>query len=139
MSLSRIAVLLALSACSSGTPDPDTAPFAGDPTRWEPYAGLGQVQAFVGAGAQLMRIEAYSVRSDGTMDLPASYHPYVSYRFRLATPPQSSVPLGAPGAPSDRIKVWVQDPGSMTVETQGLSQRQFVNLGMRRWPDTGLP
>lgn len=127
---------LSLAACGSSAADPNTCPLVGDPARFEPLAGLAQAQAFAGPGASLLQIEAYHVRSDGTQDLAASFHPYTVYRFKLPAPPPSNVPMGAPGAPSDRIEIRAEDPGSVAVVQSGASTYQIVNRGLRRQEDT---
>src|SRR5262249_565115 len=44
-----------------------------DPGHFDPVAALPQVQAFVGAGSELISMQAQYIRPDGTMDLNAQY------------------------------------------------------------------
>jgi len=73
-------------------------PVEGDPTSFDPIARFGSMQAFAGEGAQLVEFEAYYVRSDGTLDLTATYKPHVTAEFVVEVDaPSNAPPIGAGG------------------------------------------
>lgn len=88
----------------------ETYKIAGDVRHFDPYKELPQIRAKVGAGAILKEIDAEYVRSDGTMDLEATYKPppTVEYTFvmPLAKPPADAPPVGASRGPDDK---WYQE------------------------------
>lgn len=75
------------------------APVPGDARRFDPIASFAQIKTHAGEGAVFTGLYARYVRSDGTVELGASYEPYVTYSFyhELATPPPDAPPLGAGG------------------------------------------
>jgi hypothetical protein len=88
----------------------ETYPLAGDASRFDPFAAIPDLRARLGADAELLEVDANFVRSDGTLDLKASYSPapYADYKFRvpLKNEPKDAPPIGAGRKPGD---VWVQD------------------------------
>ncbi len=116
----------------------------GDPARFDPVAGLGTIQSYAGSGARLLGFEARFVRSDGTLDLNATYRPgpTVEYRFArsLSGPPKDAPPLGTGRRPDDQwfepITVKVSRPWefrSVSRSSGGTRTRyQYFNLGMAR-------
>lgn len=120
----------------------ETYPLVGDPQRFDPFAELPNIRKRVGSGAILRKIEVSYVRSDGTMDLMATYKPAptVEYDFLLPTKPSSGdvPPVGAGHAEND---VWLEDvtvkvyqPGQVrfVMKTSGgsTSKYQYRNEGM---------
>ncbi|MBE2184773.1 MAG: hypothetical protein IAE89_15190 [Anaerolineae bacterium] len=122
---------------------PETVAIQGDASRFDPQAGLDQAAAFAGTGAQFAGLNAANVRSDGTMDLTATYSPgpRVSYSFlRPIEPPANAPPLGAAGNTGGQwyepITIEAYRPGQtsrITTTGGGLSTSiQFTNQGMRK-------
>jgi len=127
----------------------ETYPLASDPKRFDPFASVEDVRSRVGAKARLTKVEASFVRSDGTMDLTATYvpGPRVTYTFQvpLDKAPADAPPVGAGRAPGD---VWVQtvrvdcyQPGQRSSVTRisggSKTQYQYTNEGMD--VDRGTP
>ncbi|MDL1900931.1 hypothetical protein FBR02_09205 [Anaerolineae bacterium CFX9] len=115
-----------------------------DPTRFDPLAALADIQAWAGADARLMEINARYVRSDGTLDLNASYgssQADVEYVFfRAIERPADAPPPGAPGAGVgqwyEQITINAYRPGQMRqISSVGGSvsvRTQVINQGMTR-------
>jgi hypothetical protein len=103
----------------------ETYPFKTDTRRFDPFAALGEVRAKVGVGGRLTEIDASFVRSDGTMDLKASYKPAPNVTYRFLAPldkaPENAPPIGAGRGPDD---VWVQD---VTVRCYEPGMRRHVS------------
>lgn len=129
----------------------ETRPLASDASAFEPFANYEAAAEFAGEGAQLLEISMYYVRSDGTMELTASYvpAPRVTYTFGLEIERPADAP--PPGAGGSSTGPWYQNveieafrPGDMRTITQtggGVSTRiQVFNQGMMRdegWVMTG--
>lgn len=122
---------------------PETIAIQGDVTRFDPQAGLDQAAAFAGTGAQFAGLNAANVRSDGTMDLTATYSPgpRVSYEFlRPVEPPADAPPVGAAGNTGGQwyepITIEAYRPGQtsrITTTGGGISTSiQFTNQGMKK-------
>lgn len=120
----------------------------GDATHYDPIARYPDALAYAGSGARLLSIKARFVRSDGTMDLKASYEPGPStvYTFVHDAPPaKNTPPPGVRSADRDfskrQVVVTLSRPNQTlrTVRFGGSSFRgyQYVNQGMRR--DEGQP
>lgn len=119
-----------------------TYPFKGDTRHLDPFAALGEVRARVGAGAHLTKIEAEFVRSDGTMDLNATYKPgpHITYTFEVPVKSDSgeAPPIGAGGGPGtqmvQRIRVECYEPGQRRSVTRisgnSRTQYSYTNEGM---------
>ncbi len=75
------------SACTTKYPEDHLETF-------RPVAEYARVQRIAGPGAELHGLTATKVKSDGVMNLLATYAPEVTYRFV-----QADVPLVAPEAP----------------------------------------
>lgn len=89
----------------------ETVPVTGDTSNWDPIEGIGQVKKQAGAGAQLVRMTLSSIRSDGTMELTASYTPSPKATYELerrlpkAPNGKTEPPIGAGRTPDS---VWVE-------------------------------
>src|SRR5258706_5725111 len=100
-----------------------TRPIPGDASNFDPIAVYPEVSKFAGENVRLQSIRIYYVRSDGTIDLGASYRPYVEYSFyrQLAAPPANAPPIGAGGSPNqtwyETITVNVSSPRSYHVRS----------------------
>lgn len=115
---------------------------AGDVTAFDPIVGLDQAMDFAGGDVKLVSLESKFVKSDGTMDLTASYHARTDYDFvsELAEPPADAPPVGAGGSLSDKwympVSVSVFDPGQMRhVTSMGGNYSysgSYVHKGMER-------
>jgi hypothetical protein len=106
---------------------PEMQAISGDVSRFDPIGSLTQVRAFAGQGAKLTGISAYYVRSDGTMDLTASYMPapYTEYEFvREVERPTNAPPVGAGGTTNGQ---WYQ-PISIDASKPGV-QRHVTSTG----------
>ncbi len=122
---------------------PETKPISGDPTRFDPVGGLKDAQDFAGEGAQLISIVASYVRSDGTMDLNASYKPapHTEYEFIREVPkPADAPPVGAGGTKGGKwyepVTIDVYEPGQTRHVTSiggGISSEyNYTNQGMEK-------
>jgi hypothetical protein len=114
-----------------------TVPVPGDATTFDPISTLPQVMAYAGDGAQVTEISAYYVRSDGTLDLTASYHPYVEYEFVRKVPaPADAPPVGAGGTVKggwfEPVTVKAYEPGKWWSVHSGNSTYSYMNRGMER-------
>lgn len=121
----------------------ETQPVPGDASRFDPITALPGVTAFAGAGAQLVALEAWYVRADGTLELTATYSPSprVTYTFAREVPrPADAPPPGVGGANAgpwyETITIEAYQPGQWRTVTRtggGISTRfQYVNEGMTR-------
>lgn len=122
----------------------DTWFVSGNPRTFDPIRALPEVHAHAGQTTQLVSIKASFVRSDGTLDLKASYvpAPHVVYIFskELSHPPENAAPLGAGATSADRwyeeTKVRVYRPwqsmGVTSYGKWGRVQYAYHNLGMER-------
>ncbi len=121
----------------------ETRPVPGDVSRFDPVAALSEVAVFAGAEAQLVSMEAWYVRADGTLELTATYSPSprVAYKFVREVPrPADAPPPGVGGANAgpwyETITVEAFQPGQWRTVTRiggGVSIRfQYVNEGMTR-------
>ena len=120
----------------------ETFPLNSSASHFNPFASIDEIRNRVGLNAHLVSIEASYVRSDGTMDLTASYKPAPNVKYSFAVPldkgPVDMPPVGAGRKPGD---VWVQLvdvncylPGQMVYVSRmsGRSSSQFSyhNEGM---------
>jgi hypothetical protein len=120
----------------------NTIAVAGDVTKFDPIVGYNQAAAFAGGGVKLTSLEAKYVKSDGTVDLNASYNPQVDYEFvhELSEPPADAPPVGAGGSLDDKwyesVTISVHDPGQvMHVTSMGGNfsySGSYVHKGMER-------
>lgn len=98
-----------------------TRPTEGEPSRYDPIAHFDSMQAFAGEEARLVKFEAQFVRSDGTLDLTATYtpSPRVDVEFmREVDAPADAPPLGAGGGGT-----WYE---RITIEAYTLNQARRV-------------
>jgi hypothetical protein len=132
-----------ISTAVSLTSRPETKPIAGDPTHFDPLVGLDEARTFAGDGAQLVSIVASYVRSDGTMDLNATYSPAPSteYKFLREVPrPENAPPVGAGGTKGGKwyepITIEVYEPGQTRHVTSFggniSSEYTYTNQGMEK-------
>ncbi|MBA3874908.1 MAG: hypothetical protein H0X30_37755 [Anaerolineae bacterium] len=136
-------VLVVIPFFESGGGSADTRPVPGDAAHFDPVASYPSVLDYAGTGAQLVSLNAYYVRSDGTVELNATYSPapYVDYDFvrQLDKAPPNAPPIGAGGANTDPwyepIEIHLYQPGQFRhVESAGNSYT-YVNKGMERSVD----
>jgi hypothetical protein len=121
---------------------PVTVAPPGDAMRFDPVQALSEVEAFVGGGVKLVSFDARMVRSDGTMDLKATYQPppAADYVFtKIVSAPETAPPLGTMPASStwqERITVKVSRPGQrffVTSKEGGLTLKyNYVTKGMEK-------
>jgi hypothetical protein len=131
-----------------------TYEISGDNTRFDPFAKLDEVRSRVPAGSRLVSIEATFVRSDGTMDLTATYtpSPQTTYKFvhLLDKAPENAPPVGAGRGPNDKwyeeIVVTCYRPGQrrFVTRTSGgtTTKYNYTHLGLDvdiRDPQSGKP
>lgn len=114
------------------------APVPGDARRFDPIANLAQIKAHAGEGAVFTDLYARYVRSDGTVELGATYEPYVTYSFyrELATPPPDAPPLGAGGGAEWYLPVNVL---LRTPEMGFLGMRRSEQPAVSEQPDEPAP
>lgn len=102
----------------------ETYPFKSDTKHLDPFAAIEEVRAKVGTGARLVEVEADFVRSDGTMDLTATYKPAPRITYKFIVPldkaPADAPPVGAGRGPDD---VWTQQ---VTVNCYEPGQRRHI-------------
>lgn len=127
----------------------ETYPLASDPKRFDPFKGIAEARSKAGTGARLVEVEASFVRSDGTMDLTATYKPAprVTYTFEVPAEkaPSDAPPIGAGRSPGDvwlqRVRIECYEPGQRRSVTRisggSRSQYQYTNEGMD--VDRGTP
>ncbi len=75
----------------------DSRPVPGKLTSFDPIAAYAQVSSYAGADAWLLKMDATNVRSDGTLDLSATYEPAPNVRYTFARPapaPKGVGPIG---------------------------------------------
>jgi hypothetical protein len=131
----------------TGVEAPQTQPLTTDPNNFDAFAGLEQARALAGENALLISINANYVRSDGTMDLNASYSPAprTDYKFVREIPrPEDAPPVGVAGSTNGQwyepITIEVYRPGSRrhVSITSGGSRVSFdyTNEGMVRDVDS---
>lgn len=128
-----------------------TEPIKTDASNFDPFVGLAQAQELAGPDAELISISALYVRSDGTMDLHASYNPSVDYEFIRKIPrPENAPPVGVAGSTNGQwyepITIDAYRPGtrrSVSITSGGSRvSYSYVNEGMVRdvdSPTTTLP
>lgn len=118
-----------------------TRPVEGDAANFDPIAAFDSMQVFAGTEAQLTEFEAYFVRSDGTLDLTATYvpAPHVKAEFMVKVDaPSDAPPIGAGGGGTwyETITIDAYTPNqSRRVSSTSASGRvtyTYVNEGMTR-------
>ena len=127
----------------------ETYPLTSNPKNFDPFAGIEEVRAKVSPKAKLVSVQASFVRSDGTMDLTATYRPAprVTYEFDvvLDKAPAEAPPVGAGRGTND---VWVQhvrvdcyEPGQRRhvkrISGSSSAEYDYINEGMD--VDRGTP
>lgn len=113
----------------------------GNASSFDPVASYEAVHNHAGSDTQLVSIEAYYVKADGTVDLYASYRPRVNYEFvrEMANPPADAPPVGAGGRVNGKwyepIEVQLYEPFSGWTVKSGNNSYTYMNLGMDREAD----
>jgi hypothetical protein len=121
----------------------DTRPVPGDSRHFDPIAAYPVIVDYAGGKSNLVSIFALYVRSDGTLDLNASYRPYVTYEFyrEMDTPPADAPPVGAGGTVSgtwyEPVQIRAYEPGQWRRVSGGGVGYTYMNQGMER--DTSSP
>lgn len=115
----------------------DTREVPGDPTRFDPIASYQAVRDYAGDNTELVSIDAYYVRSDGTLDLTVTnYTPRVVYEFTRETPrPADAPPIGAGGTAGkwyENISIEAYQPGKWWSVSSSSGDYSFMNKGMER-------
>lgn len=127
----------------TGISAPQTQKTPGEANSFDPFGSYAQVKAFAGQDTQLIEISANYVRSDGTLDLTATYSPApsVDYQFAHEVPrPSNAPPVGAGGANNgawyERITIRTFQPGQrrhVSIIKSGVRVSfDYVNEGMTR-------
>lgn len=102
----------------------ETYAFKSDTRNLDPFKALSEVRDRVGKDARLTEIRASYVRSDGTMDLMATYKPAPNIDYKFLVPsketPENAPPVGAGRSPGDQ---WAQ---TVTVRCYEPGQRRHV-------------
>jgi hypothetical protein len=114
-----------------------TRPVEGDPANFDPILSFDSMQAFAGADAQLTEFEAHFVRSDGTLDLTATYvpSPRVKAEFMVKVDaPADAPPIGAGGGGIwyETITIDAYTPNQARRVTSSSLSYTYVNEGMTR-------
>jgi len=134
----------ALMSLLAGVEAPQTQSIKTDPNHFDPFVGLAQAREFAAPDALLISIGANYVRSDGTMDLNASYNPRTDYKFVRKIPrPEDAPPVGVSGSTNGQwyepISIQVYRPGtrrSVSVSNGGTRvSYSYTNEGMVRDAD----
>jgi hypothetical protein len=121
---------------------PETFPVPGDSSQFDPFKVVPELRPKIGKDCRVYSIEADFVRSDGTMDLNATYEPgpHAKYKFyrQVDSGGQKEPPIGAGRRPDDvwveKAEVEVYKPGSTRSITRlggrTNSSVHYENLGM---------
>jgi len=139
MTRTRAGLLALVGICGCFTAD-NTAPPPGEVTRFDPVASFAAMATYAGPEAQLVRMSASYVKTDGTMDLTQEYRPSVSAEFvakasaedvtaQGARAPGSGFAVGEPIS----VRLTVHKPLTQHV-TSGGSEWHEKHLGMERRP-----
>lgn len=146
-------ILASIVSSLTGISAPQTRGVPGDAARFDPIAGLADIQAFAGDGAQFTHFAASDVRADGTLDLTASYNPgpRVTFDFVREVPrPSDAPPVGSagtgPGPWYERVTITASRPGERrrfsSTQNGVRTSFDYVNDGLLREvakPSTSLP
>lgn len=110
-------------------------PPGSDNTRYDPIAAVGEIQAQIGEGTELISLSSTYVKSDGTQDLVTDLYTAVSnYEFvREVPPPDNAPPIGAGGSTTGRwyqiTQVDIYSPGQWRQVT-GSTNYTYLHKGM---------
>jgi hypothetical protein len=116
-----------------------TADFPGDVKAFDVIASFPKIAAYAGEGAQLIKMEARYVPTNGLMDLTKEYKPLVDLEF-AAKATQKDVDVQGPQAPGsgfvvgDLIDVSIELRAPYTAHVNIVNQGQYFekHLGMDR-------
>jgi hypothetical protein len=137
-------VFFVCTVCSIGVPTlfgtfffVNTKPVPGDAANFDLIAGMPEIYEWVGEDAELTNLYATGVRSDGTIDLFASYTPHIILTFVRPTQANNDLPLGAGGSESDiayeEVDVDIFTPNQMRTSSSssnGMRTRfSYINRG----------
>lgn len=116
-----------------------------DGSTFDPIANLDAVHDFAGRDFDLVAIDAQFVRSDGTMDLYASYQPNIMYRFAREVAGESG-PIGTSsntsGIQYEIVQVEVAGPTlrSSPAPEGGVQFTPFLGMDRDQWgPADSMP
>ncbi len=126
----RMTGLLLLTACAlEGTAEP---PMPVD--KFDPSKALEAARSLAGPSTELLEFEARFVRSDGTMDLTAPYHPAIEYKFVRPNTKAEAAPVGTgtKNRAFEVIKVKVSEPKWVNRRSFGGCSGTFRDRGMKR-------
>lgn len=140
-----LTIILAIAICGFGTTLftsffwEDTRAIEGDGSAYDPIDAYDSVSAYAGENAQLISLEAYYVRSDGTLDLYAEYYPRVDYDFyvEVSSEAGNDIPVGAPNSTGNAdvlyqaVSIAVWHPNQMRSVSTSRSY-SYMHLGMER-------
>lgn len=126
-----LVLLLVMSGCT--TSDNTTAP-PGDLQKFDPIASFAAMATYAGPEARLVSLQAYFVRTDGTMDLEAEYHPHLGAEFVTRATPEDVKAQGAV-APGSGFSVGDALQTSLAVRAP---QTRHVSSGSREWNEDHL-
>lgn len=126
----RLCGPLVVTACAlEGTTD-----LPMDPTSFDPVGGIEAARHHAGPEAELLGFEARFVRSDGTMDLSATYHPTLSYEFVHPNRSHEEAPIGT--GKNDRafevVEIEAKAPHWVHRKSTGGCSGTFHHEGLRR-------
>ncbi|MEO8612122.1 MAG: hypothetical protein ABI690_29765, partial [Chloroflexota bacterium] len=112
----------------------------GDATHFDPIANFAAIKAYAGVGALLTDFSANYVRSDGTLDLTADYHPSVMLEFVVpTTAPANAPPIGAGGSANGQwyipVDIDIFSPGQWRSMSSSSVSYTYINKGMERDTD----
>ncbi len=119
-----------------------------DKNAFDPIIAIPEVSAFAGDNAVLRSLEAFLIKTDGTIDIDAEYKPWVQYNFINKLTPEkeenadSDGPIGVTQTAKDTtekaelIKVIIIKPYTKEVQTldadRNVRNRTFIHGGMER-------
>jgi hypothetical protein len=104
MGLVSVLLIAILTGCEDSGSGSSNQSVPGDQANFDPIANYEAVHKAAGADMALYYISVYYVRSDGTLDLTASYKPNVDYHFArvMDAPPTDAPPIGVQGVTTDK-------------------------------------
>ncbi len=128
-------VVVLFLACGLGCTYQESVEPPEDITAFNFTRALPKVEAYAGQDASLVKIEAYYVRSDGTMDLTADYRPRLNYTFvrkRAEGSEDGPIGTGQRQRAYEVIEVEVREPGWLNINSGGRSNSTERHKGMNR-------
>lgn len=129
----RRALVLALALSGCTTADNTAAP-PGDVRNFDPVASFEAMAAYAGPDARLVSLQAWFVRTDGTLDLEADYRPRVTAEF-VTRATEADVAAQGPRAPGSGFAVG--DPLDTALDVRA-PHWQHVSSGGSEWDEKHL-